>query len=250
MKSIQKYLTSKQATFSQHAFFTRLEQKAPLAEVMPFAKAMSFWIMSFQDILRLNEARVSDPLLKKIACSHKAEDAGHELWFLNDLLTLEEQLPDIRYLFGRNHAETRDAAYALVAEVFMAKSDVERTALVLTLESTGHVFFARIADYLEQTQFPLYSQFRYFARKHLDVELDHDVFEDEKEELIENLPMTAEQEQACIQMVDRVYVAFTGMFDHLEALTCRQAAQHVAPQPLPFAQPQQPQQQTSAVALA
>jgi hypothetical protein len=219
MKTIQTYIVSKQAEFAQHPFFARLAQHAPLAEVLPFAKSMSFWIMSFQDILRLNETHVTDPLLKPIAYSHKSEDAGHELWFLNDLLTLGEQLPDIRYLFGKNHAATRDASYALVGEVFAAKSDVERMALVLALESTGHVFFERMATYLEEMRFGRYSEFRYFSRKHLDVELDHEVFEDEKEDLLENLPMTAEQELACIQLVDRVYVAFTAMFNHLEVVT-------------------------------
>ncbi|HZI14191.1 MAG TPA: hypothetical protein VE153_27735 [Myxococcus sp.] len=246
MKSIQQYLTNKQAEFSQHAFFTRLAQRAPLSEVLPFAKSMSFWIMSFQDILRLNETRVTDPELKKIAYSHKAEDAGHELWFLNDLITLEDQLPDIRFLFGRSHAETRDASYALVAEVFQAQSDAERIALVLALESTGHVFFERIATYLEETGYPRYNEFRYFSRKHLDVELDHEVFEDEKEALIENLPMTPAQEQACMALVDRIYVAFTTMFDHLETITRRTTTQ---PAPAPqrtFTQPQN----TNAVALA
>ncbi len=219
MKTIQAYISSKQAEFSQHPFFTRLAQHAPLEEVLPFAKALSFWIMSFQDILRLNETMVKDPVLKKIAYGHKAEDAGHELWFLNDLLTLGEQLPDIRFLFGRGHAQTRDASYALVAEVFGAGSDLERIGLVLALESTGHVFFERIATYLEEMRFGRYNEFRYFSRKHLDVELDHEVFEDDKEELIENLPMTPEQEQACIAMVDRAYVAFNAMFDHLEAVT-------------------------------
>jgi hypothetical protein len=239
MKTIQTYISTKQASFSRHAFFTRLAQHAPLAEVLPFAKAMSFWIMSFQDILRLNETHVTDPVLKPIAYSHKMEDAGHELWFLNDLLTLDEKLPDIRYLFGREHAATRDASYALVAEVFRAKSDVERIALVLALESTGHVFFERIATYLEEMRFGRYNEFRYFARKHLDVELDHEVFEDEKEDLIENLPMTGEQELACQQLVDRAYDAFIAMFDHLEVITrpAQPAPQlQAAPQPLPFAQ--------------
>jgi hypothetical protein len=219
MKTIQTYISTKQASFSRHAFFNRLSQHAPLAEVLPFAKALSFWIMSFQDILRLNETMVKDPVLKKIAYGHKSEDAGHELWFLNDLLTLGEKMPDIRFLFGREHTQTRDASYALVAEVFGAKSDLERIALVLALESTGHVFFERIATYLEEMRFGRYNEFRYFSRKHLDVELDHEVFEDDKEELIENLPMTPEQEQACIAMVDRAYVAFNAMFDHLEAAT-------------------------------
>ena len=228
MKSIQQYLLTKQAEFSQHAFFERLGRRAPLREVLPFAKAMTFWIMSFQDILRLNAARVSDGMLKTIAEGHKREDAGHDLWFLSDLLHLEGELPDVSFLFSTSHAGMRDASYALVSEVFQARSDVERIALVLALESTGHIFFERISSYLEGSEFPLYEKFRYFARKHLNVELDHEVFEEEKEQYLENLQMTEAEEHSCRELVDRAYVAFTAMFDHVEQAVRRNQSQFPA----------------------
>ena len=225
MKVVNKYLEQKQVEFAQHPFFERLERQAPLGDVLHFAKAMTFWIMSFQDILRLNEIHITDPMLKKVAKGHKAEDAGHEVWFLNDLLTVEGDLPDVCFLFGRAHAATRDVSYALVAEVFRAKTDAERIALVLTLESTGHIFFEKIATYLEKAKFADYDLFRYFSRNHLNVELDHEVFEEEKHDFLENLELTPEQEKACYELVDRAYVAFNTMFDHVEQTIRRNESQ-------------------------
>jgi hypothetical protein len=225
MKVVNKYLEQKQVEFAQHPFFERLDRQAPLGDVLQFAKAMTFWIMSFQDILRLNEIHITDPMLKKVAHGHKAEDAGHEVWFLNDLLTVEGDLPDVCFLFSRAHAGIRDVSYALVSEVFRAKSDVERIALVLALESTGHIFFEKISTYLENAKYGEYDLFRYFSRKHLDVELDHEVFEDEKHEYLENLQLTAEQEKACYELVDRAYVNFNTMFDHVEQAIRRNESQ-------------------------
>lgn len=221
MKIINAYLKQKQTDFAQHPFFERLKRKAPLHEVLPFAKAMTFWVMSFQDILRLNETHITDPVLKRVAHGHRAEDAGHEAWFLHDLLTVEDGLPDVCFLFSRTHARMRDVSYQLVSEVFRAKTDIERIALVLTLESTGHIFFEHISNYLEAAEFPDYQLLFYFTHKHLDVELDHDVFEEEKKAFLENYPLTPEQEQACFELVDRTYVAFRGMFDHLEQVVMR-----------------------------
>lgn len=221
MRIISAYLKQKQAVFSQHPFFERLKRKAPLHEVLPFAKAMTFWVMAFQDILRLNETHVTDPMLKRVAHGHRAEDAGHEAWFLHDLLTVEDGLPDVCFLFSRSHAKMRDVSYQLVSEVFRAKSDIERIALVLTLESTGHIFFEHISNYLESSEFPDYQLLFYFTHKHLDVELDHDVFEEEKKAFLENYPLTPEQEKNCFELVDRAYEAFTSMFDHLEQVIQR-----------------------------
>jgi len=58
MKIIHKYLAQKQAKFAQHPFFERIAEDRSLDELVPFAQRMTFWIQSFQDLLRLNEARV------------------------------------------------------------------------------------------------------------------------------------------------------------------------------------------------
>src|SRR6185312_10890845 len=109
------------------------------------APRLAFWVMSFQDILRLNEQMVNDPVLKRIARHHRDEDLGHERWFLEDIAKLTGGPLTISALYGRASASTRDAAYQLITEVYRATDDRLRIVLVLVLESTGHVFFGRTA---------------------------------------------------------------------------------------------------------
>ena len=84
MKTIQTYIDSKQQEFMNHPFFEVLSQLNSLEEISYFVPELTFWAMTFQDILRLNEERVVDPYLKKVARHHRLEDAGHEKWFLQD----------------------------------------------------------------------------------------------------------------------------------------------------------------------
>lgn len=221
MQSVQAYIADQQRTLTLHPFFVRLRRNAPLREILPFVSHLSFWAMSFQDVLRLNEARVRDPALRRIARHHRAEDSGHDKWFLNDLLKIEGRNPDIRTLFSASHAAVRDASYALVGEALGAASDAERIALLLALESTGHVFFGAVAGWLERVGVTQCLQ--YFSRHHIDVEKSHEVFEHQMCAFLDSIELSAESRAACHALVDRVYVAFGAIFDHFEQL-CRTEA--------------------------
>src|SRR5215204_4975901 len=70
--------------FKKNPFFALLRKLRNLEEISTFVPELTFWAMTFQDILRINEERVKDPYLKKVARHHRLEDAGHEKWFLHD----------------------------------------------------------------------------------------------------------------------------------------------------------------------
>lgn len=222
MKTVRAYIAEKQSSFAQHPLFARFERNAPLAEVLPFISTLSFWAVAFQDVIRINESKVKDPQLRRLARQHRAEDAGHDKWFLSDLLKIEGCNPDVRSLFGAQHAATRDASYALMSEAFRAQEDVERIALVLALESTGHIFFEAIASYFERMG--VTQSLQYFARKHVDVELAHEMFEQEINAYIDGLQLTEVQRASMCALVDRVYEAFFGMFDGFEDVCARAEA--------------------------
>jgi hypothetical protein len=222
MKTVQAYIADKQRRFARHPFFIRLERDAPLREVTAVVSNLSFWVMAFQDVLRLNESRVEQPALKKLARHHRAEDAGHDKWFLGDLLKIDGRTPDLRSLFSPQHAATRDTTYALMSEVYRASSDVERITLLLTLESTGHIFFEAIASYFERAS--VTQALRYFSRHHIDVEKSHEVFEDEMHSFLDTIELSEEAQRSAMAMVDRAYVAFHAMFDHFEALCVKESA--------------------------
>src|SRR4029079_13090631 len=140
MKLVEAHVAKRQAEFSKQDFLADERLGGGVGGVLSFAPDLTFWVMAFQDILRLNASLTRDPQMRKIVRHHRAEDAGHERWFLDDLAAMQIPAPDVRWLFGDRHAPTRDAAYALVTEVYRATDDRLRLVLVKTLESAGHVF--------------------------------------------------------------------------------------------------------------
>ncbi len=233
MKAVQEHIAQKQLEFSHHPFFSRLCNDQSGQAAAKFAPRLVFWVMAFQDVLRLNEQRVRDPRLRKIARHHRAEDAGHDRWFLSDLTALGVQAPDVAHLFGAAHLTTRDAAYALVAEVFRAARDHERIALLLSLEAAGHVFFEASATYFERVGAP--HAIRYFSRHHIEIERDHEMFEERMKGLLEQIALSAEELQRALAMVDRVHAAFTTMFDGLLAVLDRMSQRPPAQSEAPSA---------------
>jgi len=138
MKTIQAYIDSKQNEFMNHPFFTILEGLDSIEEINYFVPELTFWAMTFQDILRLNEEKVKDPYLKKIARHHRLEDAGHEKWFLSDKKYLNQlsseksvDRDDVAWLFSKDSQLIRDAAYALMSEIFKSEDEAVNIALLL-----------------------------------------------------------------------------------------------------------------------
>ena len=220
MKNIQDYIDSKQQEFMSHPFFEKLEQLQSLEEISYFVPELTFWTMTFQDILRINEQKVSDPFLKKIARHHRMEDAGHEKWFLHDkkymgAMSIDKSCDnnDVSWLYSKESRTTRDAAYALIAEVFKANDEILNIALLLTLESSGHVFFAKVAKQVEQTGED--KNLKYFSSSHLEVEMAHAMFEEEMERALFARQISVEVRREALKMIDRCYDAFHQMFDGL-----------------------------------
>jgi hypothetical protein len=211
MKLVEAHVTKKQDEFTKHAFFTDEQLGGGTRGMLAYAPDLTFWVMAFQDILRLNARLTQDKEIRKIIRHHRAEDAGHDRWFLEDLAAMQMPAPDVRWLFGDRHSPTRDAAYALVSEVYRATDDRMRLVLVKTLESAGHVFFGRVAAAVERAG--LTKSLKYFSFSHLEVEKNHQVFEEEIARYVSSIRLDAKARAEAKQLVDRCYVAFTTMFD-------------------------------------
>lgn len=220
MKTIQAYIDSKQSEFVNHPFFAKLEQLKNIEEVSYFIPELTFWAMTFQDILRINEERVKDPYLKKIARHHRLEDAGHELWFLNDKKYLSQitgnascSRDDVAWLYSKDSQLIRDAAYKIVSEVYSATDEMVNIAMLLTLESSGHVFFDKVVSKVKQTGED--KNLQYFSSSHLEVELAHALFEEEMESKLFSMRLPVATRRAALKMIDRCYEGFNEMFDGL-----------------------------------
>jgi hypothetical protein len=212
MQRIRDLIEEKEREFSHHGFFGLFAGEEALPGLLPFADAFGFWPMVFQDVLRLNAQRVRDPDLKLVARHHLVEDAGHEQWYLHDLAHLGVPMPGLASIFGRNRV-VRDASYALIAEVFHLKHDESRIALLLALEATGHVFFERMAEYLQRTG--VTEELRYFSSHHLNVERAHELFTTRADQVLSAVSLSEEAYCEARDTVALAFSSFRSMFDAL-----------------------------------
>lgn len=220
MEAIRDHIERKQEEFMRHPFFDLLERLDSLEDVRCFVPEMTFWVMGFQDILRLNEERVSDPFLRKVARHHRLEDAGHEQWFLHDRAYMcggGSPDEDTGWLFGKENQSARDLVYALLAEVYKSEDELLNIVLLLVMESTGHVFFDKIVQQMKKIGED--KNLRYFSSSHLKVEQGHALFEEEMERGLAARPVSASVRRDALALVDRSYGAFVTLFDGLAA-TC------------------------------
>lgn len=215
MQRIRQLIEAKEAAFAAHPFFARLARNAPFEDTRRFAPQLTFWVFTFQDVLRLNESRVVDPTLRALVSQHAKEDSGHEHWFLNDVTGIDGAIPSLSWLFSPDHAATRDAGYAMMSEVFRATYDAERIALLLALESAAHAFFPQVSSYLQRQGRA--EGLRYFSGMHLDAEAGHELFEEEMDAVVNALALDDAQYEATQALVERIFGAFTSMFDSIEA---------------------------------
>ncbi|MBN1203588.1 MAG: hypothetical protein JXB05_01520, partial [Myxococcaceae bacterium] len=77
MKVVLEHIATRQEVFAAHPFFEDLKQDRPVEQIMAFAPRLAFWVMTFQDVLRLNAHFITDPNLKRLAIQHRSEEVGH-----------------------------------------------------------------------------------------------------------------------------------------------------------------------------
>jgi hypothetical protein len=213
MKVVLEHITARQEVFASHPFFEDLKQDRPVEQIMAFAPRLAFWVMTFQDVLRLNAHFITDPGLKKLAVQHRSEEVGHDRWFFEDIQEITGKQLSVSALYGRAHTAIRDATYALISEVYRPMDDRLRIVLVLTMEATSHIFFGRTSIMVSAKGCG--QRLRYFSDFHVQVEQQHEVFEEEMERRLRSLELTPELRLQAIALVDRAYAAFELMLQGL-----------------------------------
>lgn len=213
MRLVEMEIARLQEQFAQHPVFDRLRAAPPWEALTPLVEGLTFWILSFHDILEVVEAAMEAPVFQEIARHHHQEEGGHDRWFLSDLRRLGIPLPDAPTLFGRRHAATRRAAVLLIAEAYRAQTDEERLSLILGLEATGAVFFSAAAAY---PGWPT-PHLRFFSDHHLQVEKGHQLFEEKMKAWVQGIALDPQARTQVLASVHRVFAAFHLMFDGFEA---------------------------------
>ncbi|HUX80485.1 MAG TPA: hypothetical protein VMW10_12195 [Alphaproteobacteria bacterium] len=214
MKTIQEYINTKQIEFAQHPLFNHIRKRLPLQQTMGFAPYIAFWVMTFQDILRLNETLTKNPKLREFAHHHRQEDSGHERWFLQDLeVMFDTEKLTIDWLYGPDCSVMRDASYMIMAELVKAESDQQRTVLVLALESTSQIFSKEITSYIYDMGYG--EKLNYFSKTHFDAENEHAMYEEEGEQQLHAIKFTPQEREKAVALVDYIYAIFNTIADEL-----------------------------------
>jgi hypothetical protein len=213
MRTLKKVIAAFQLELKGHPLFTLIEASSAKEPLAAMARALAWWPMVFQDVLRLNLSRLSDTALGKFAEYHMDEDAGHDRWYLEDLQAFGVAVPVFDELFGSPFRPVRDVCYTLIAEVLREQSPAQRVALLLAMEPTGHVFFERVSAAVDRVcpDLPL----RYFARSHLHVETGHDLFTESTAADLDQVVLTDEERARSEEAIERIYAAFGDLFSHL-----------------------------------
>lgn len=213
MEIVERRIQALQAKVAAHPFFTSLRPDPSIERALAFAPPLAFWVLGFQDIVRLNQERIQDPELRALMARHRADDV-HDQWFLEDLSRIGgEEARTLSWLYRPARAAIRDGTYAVASEVFRISDDRLRVVLVMVLEAAGRVFFDKVAAHVEASGHT--AELRYFSRVHLDAELDHDLFEEENQRRLLAIELPPAVRAEAISMVDRLLAALLSIADAL-----------------------------------
>jgi hypothetical protein len=208
-----------QSELASHPFLQRLDRgPARVEHARQITADLTFWVMTFQDVLRMNLARFEEPPLAQIARHHLEEDAGHEVWFWRDARRLSALQPPEWY-FGPEHAPTREVSLEILGEVFRARTDGARLALILALEGAGAEFFCRVVAYFERAGAS--EGLWYFADAHRRVEQSHSLFDADADAAIERIALSDAVLDESLGVVRRVFHNFQRLSGVLETRLAR-----------------------------
>lgn len=221
MQYIKAHIESRARMLEQHGFFATFAQPEPdLERAMAFAPMGMFWVLAFQDIIRINVERAHEPFVRALLQQHQAEDSGHEDWFFEDVEGVYgKQEFGARWLFSPANREVREVSYALASEVYMVTDDRLRLVLVEALEAAANVYFAHFSRFLVASGHA--GRLKYFAGVHLQEESAHQMHENDVAVRIAGIVLSEEGRITARAMVDRMFDAFGRLADSLLSLRSR-----------------------------
>lgn len=206
-------IEERRLALAEHPFIVTLSSASGTLDDIRFISAqVAFFVLCFQDVLRLVHDHTTDPFLKEIARTQELEDKGHDRWYLQDLERMGVSV-GLRELFSSETAAIRDVAYTQVSDVLKASSDCARLGVVLSLEAAGAEFFESMIGFVERQ-----SRLRgllYFGRRHQRVEQNHEILADDAQRRLAAMEMDGPTFSEVLAVVDRTFETMVRLADHL-----------------------------------
>jgi hypothetical protein len=213
-QNVQRAIGTRRGAFATHPLLLRLEGPGTVDQARLIAQSVGFFVLGFQDVIRLISSSISKPELAELARANEAGDKGHDRWFLQDMLHLGVQI-DVDWLFSKAHQVTRDVTYSQISSILHSRHDESRFALALVLEATGAEFFERMVTFLERMGRS--EGLKFFGRYHQQVEEAHEIFQSEAQERLNSIPIPSEAQPEVWAIIERTFAGVETMASDIEA---------------------------------
>ncbi len=219
MKRILNYIDRKNAAFGQRKIFDWLKDKTINPEQrLGFAPYMAHFVFSFMDINRfvLRDLGNSDEF-QHLVNIHTDEDSHHWPWYLKDLKKMNfdkvQRFSDTLYfLWGDHSIKSRMITYEMSA-IARRLTPKEKIILVEVIEKTGNVFLGCTAEVCQEAG--LGGSLLYYGDNHLASETGHTMGTEDVEALLHAIPLTEEEYDAGVSLVDEVYGLYHDFVDEM-----------------------------------
>jgi hypothetical protein len=213
MRALSKIIHAHEHELHRHRLFSLLEQSASSEAVSLTARALAWWPLVFQDILRLTSEHTRGSDVGHLIQFGIEDSTGHDRWYIQDLHALGVSPPSLEEQFSHEFRPLRNLCYALMSEVYRPQSAAERVAFLSALEPTGRVFFERFSEAADRLCAD--RALMYFTRSHLVEESEHDLVAESTRADLQRIVLSAAERTQCEEMVARVYGEFARVFSHV-----------------------------------
>jgi len=196
----------------EHPFLKRLEGAGDIGQLKRCVSRLGFFILAFQDMLRVAAERCTDPEVLPIVRGLQRDDRGHDLWYLEDAARLDSPL-GVDSMFSPEAKCARDTSYAILAEIATAKDDRARLAILLSLEASAREFFERVPHFAARVGAP---PLKFFGQVHLDAEAAHEAFHGDEHERLARIPVEDAAIPLVLHAVESTFGAMARLADDLD----------------------------------
>lgn len=223
MKEVLEFIQQHKKDFAELSLFkfmrdTSIDPRQRLA----WAPCLAPFAMNFKDInaYAFRDEPTNNPIQEMIN-RHSYEDGSHWAWYLKDLeaLGIDETMKfsdALRFLWGEETQKTRYVSYDLLALCIYQTNPILKLAVIESIEVTGTVALAALAQVGEEIEKLTGKKLRYFSAAHLAVESGHiqaGLDFENTESFLEKIHLSEETRAQAFDSVDKVFASFTKCID-------------------------------------
>jgi hypothetical protein len=215
MKNILALIEEKQTVYAQLPFFQFMkDQTISPIERLAFAPCAAPFIMSFADLNKyaLRQEPTKDKI-QLILNQHTYEDDFHWQWFLEDMQKLGfncslEFNESLKLLWSEKTKNSRLLTYQLYE--YIAQSEpIEKLIILEAIEATADIFLSLTRQITNELQLNTNQEYKYFGDCHVKQETSHNANSTDVNEFINNMYLSEASQRKGIELVNKVFTAFT-----------------------------------------